>query len=316
MAKLTNPLFSFLARGTLAKALTFRRRGGQAIAGKPPHPQDANSPAQKAWRPMYKACTVLWHLLSPLEKQAWESQGTARHMTGFAYYMSQCLRPNPGIYLPLAGGTMKGAIDMDSNSITGLPVPTLAPDAATKAYVDGAAVPPDYPMILKPNLVRYVLPGWYSGGMAKQLVQSDRIYYIPIFVTETTTYTAIGIRVGTGSVGTADLRIYAWENGLPGALILNCGTVSTSPASFKETAITQQLTRGYYFLAIRCTATPSLYAPSADYAIAPPVPGMYTSPNPLDPRVIPSADGSCTDPARAPTVMNNASFASVYLREN
>lgn len=42
----------------------------------------------------------------------------------------------PGIYLPLAGGTMAGVIDMDSNSITDLPEPTASSDAATKNYVD------------------------------------------------------------------------------------------------------------------------------------------------------------------------------------
>ena len=39
--------------------------------------------------------------------------------------------------LPLAGGTMTGAIAMGTNKITGLGDPTLAQDAATKAYVDG-----------------------------------------------------------------------------------------------------------------------------------------------------------------------------------
>ena len=38
--------------------------------------------------------------------------------------------------LPLAGGTMTGAIAMGSSKITGLGVPTSAQDASTKAYVD------------------------------------------------------------------------------------------------------------------------------------------------------------------------------------
>lgn len=40
--------------------------------------------------------------------------------------------------LPLAGGTMSGAIAMGSNKITGLGTPTLAADATTKTYVDTA----------------------------------------------------------------------------------------------------------------------------------------------------------------------------------
>jgi hypothetical protein len=39
--------------------------------------------------------------------------------------------------LPLAGGTMTGAIAMGTSKITGLGNPTLAQDAATKFYVDG-----------------------------------------------------------------------------------------------------------------------------------------------------------------------------------
>ena len=41
-----------------------------------------------------------------------------------------------GNKLPLAGGTMSGAIAMGTSKITGLGDPTVAQDAATKAYVD------------------------------------------------------------------------------------------------------------------------------------------------------------------------------------
>lgn len=44
---------------------------------------------------------------------------------------------DPGLYLPLAGGTMQGAINMDSNGITGVPTPTLPSDAVNKSYADG-----------------------------------------------------------------------------------------------------------------------------------------------------------------------------------
>ena len=41
-----------------------------------------------------------------------------------------------GAYLPLSGGTMTGDINLNSNKVTGLPVPTTSSDAATKSYVD------------------------------------------------------------------------------------------------------------------------------------------------------------------------------------
>lgn len=48
---------------------------------------------------------------------------------------------SPGIYLPLAGGTMAGAIDMDGNSITGLPTPTLPSDAVPLSYLSALVSP-------------------------------------------------------------------------------------------------------------------------------------------------------------------------------
>jgi len=44
--------------------------------------------------------------------------------------------------LPLAGGTMTGAIAMGTNKITGLGDPTNAQDAATKNYIDTASIAP------------------------------------------------------------------------------------------------------------------------------------------------------------------------------
>jgi hypothetical protein len=117
MAKLKNPLFGFNARGTIAKALTFRRRDRQTIAETIPTHPDTKSPAQLNWRTMYEACAALWHTLSDSEKLEWQKQASRKHMTAFALWQSQCLRPNPGIYLPLAGGTMQGDIAMAGHSI-------------------------------------------------------------------------------------------------------------------------------------------------------------------------------------------------------
>lgn len=42
-----------------------------------------------------------------------------------------------GAYLPLAGGTMSGDIDMDGNTITNVPAPSSSSAAVPKSYVDG-----------------------------------------------------------------------------------------------------------------------------------------------------------------------------------
>lgn len=46
-----------------------------------------------------------------------------------------------GTYLPLAGGTMSGAINMDNNPINNLPLPVFLGDATSKAYVDSLTAP-------------------------------------------------------------------------------------------------------------------------------------------------------------------------------
>ena len=102
-----------------------------------PYPKDAKTSNQLAWRTMYQACTDLWNSLSIAERKVWHNNARPLHQTGYSLYMSQCLRPNPGIYLPLAGGTMSGVIGMGTNKITDLAAPTNPNDAARLADAGG-----------------------------------------------------------------------------------------------------------------------------------------------------------------------------------
>ena len=136
MPKLKNPLLSFGATGRLGKLFSLAKRQARHIIERRPIPVDAKSPAQLFNRHMFNKCVDLWHILSEAEKQEWESLARPRHMTGYAWFISQCLRPNPGIYLPLQGGTMSGNIDMAKNRLLKLPEPTDDQEAATKLYVD------------------------------------------------------------------------------------------------------------------------------------------------------------------------------------
>ncbi len=138
MVKLKNPLFSLGAVGRLTKAITFTRRRKTDIAEKTPDLVDVKSYRQLTWRTMFLMARDLWHALSAAEKIAWEAAGTTRHMTGYAYFISQALRPNPGLYLPLLGGTMQGDIGMAGFKIEGLPDPAAAQEADTLAARDTA----------------------------------------------------------------------------------------------------------------------------------------------------------------------------------
>ncbi len=114
-------------------------------------------------------------------------------------------------------------------------------------------------MKLEPAVERWAAPGWLSDGPTINIiVEANKIYYMPIFVSKKTTFIRIGINVEVGGAGTADLRIFTQKNGVPDALILSAGTVDTSTPGLKEIVINQELVRGYYFLAIRCSATPKI----------------------------------------------------------
>jgi len=144
MPKLKAPLLSLDARNSIGKVLTFVRRRGQSIAEKKPDVPDARSPAQLAWRPMFLLARDLWNALSTAEKQVWETAARPHHLTGYMWFMSQALRPNPGIYLPLGGGTMTGNIDMAKHRILKLPLPTDDQEAASKKYHDDNLPPGGY----------------------------------------------------------------------------------------------------------------------------------------------------------------------------
>ncbi len=136
MAKLKAPLFSFSARRRLGDDVVFQRRGRVNIAGaRQTHP-DARSAGQLSWRHMFQKVVALWHALSLAEQAAWESAARSKHMSGYAWFVSQALRPNPGIYLPLQGGIMQGDIDTAGFKVENLPDPIDAQEPVTKNYFE------------------------------------------------------------------------------------------------------------------------------------------------------------------------------------
>lgn len=139
MTKLKKPLFSIDAWGPLGPSLIYRKYKALTVATKRPHPRQPNTPHQLTWRTMYQAAIALWHDLSPAEKSDWNRVARPHHMNGFPFFMSSCLKPNPGIYLPLAGGTMTGPIAMGANKITGLGAPVDPNDAARLADAGGGS---------------------------------------------------------------------------------------------------------------------------------------------------------------------------------
>ena len=110
--------------------------------------------------------------------------------------------------LPLAGGTMSGAIAMGSNKITGLATPTANTDAATKAYVDNAVSNTNIAVLFTQNHIS-ISPSTIISGTIE-------IYW-------TWLYNAVAIRIAGEGIG---FRANHPAGGFP---ILN-QTISNLPA--------------------------------------------------------------------------------------
>lgn len=183
----------------------------------------------------------------------------------------------------------------------------------------------DYPFKLKPAIVRWVVPGWYAGGISTAGVTTGRMYYQPIFVEEPTTYIRIAIEVtaagGAGSL--ARLGIYNFSDGLPGSLVLDAGTVVTDAIAIVEIVIAQTLMRGYYFTAFVCDSNPTCRNLNSG-TCSPPVAGQILIAGGPVQNIIPCIDGQAgqvaaglSDPAITPNLMVDPTWgASVWMREH
>lgn len=180
----------------------------------------------------------------------------------------------------------------------------------------------DYPWQLNEigGAYPWVIPGWYTAGSSTITIAAGRVYYIPIFVSEQHTYDRIGIDVDADAGTLARLGIYKWSGGLPGALILDAGTVATNAIAAVAAVINQVLERGYYFMAIVADNTPTLASPSTSF-LAPPVQGMDNTCSLRAEYVVLVVDGEggqvaggLADPAVAPTSAIAAAYCTVMLR--
>lgn len=111
MSKVTTPLLSLAAKGSLANAITYTRRRGTNIVEKKPIPRNPQSLAQTYQRWDYQDGIFYWHTLSSIEQKEWKSAARRYHMPGFSYFMRWYLNNLPD----LAG---RWHLDIISEAIT------------------------------------------------------------------------------------------------------------------------------------------------------------------------------------------------------
>lgn len=114
--------------------------------------------------------------------------------------------------------------------------------------------------------VNRVIGGLYGpfGATAYQntiTIVANKLYAVPFIVLKTETFDLIQVHCNTASAGNAHLGIYA-DNGscVPGALVLDAGTISVETTGTKAIAINQTLEPGLYWLVGLFNSTPVMVA--------------------------------------------------------
>ena len=105
MAKVTGPLHSLTASGSIGGTLTMLRQFSTNIAKKKGRPGGTASAAQLARRAFYRQAAADWMALTVPQKAAWKPAGDARQVTAFNAYMSSRLAEySPGTGTAWDGG--------------------------------------------------------------------------------------------------------------------------------------------------------------------------------------------------------------------
>ena len=114
MAKITNPLHSLTASGSVAALITYRHTAARAIAHRLPAASKSATAAQLARRALYAAGCAAWQALTPEEKAAWAATGEVVNLSGFSLYIKTYLLTPP------AAGTIwdGGATTWDGGATT------------------------------------------------------------------------------------------------------------------------------------------------------------------------------------------------------
>lgn len=100
-----------------------------------------------------------------------------------------------------------------------------------------------------------------TGATTTLAATNDILYACPIIISSAITITSIGIEVTTFAAGNVRVGIYTNTAGMPDALLVDSGALSTGTSNgFKSAVISQSLTLGLYWIAGVFSATPTVRA--------------------------------------------------------
>jgi photosystem II stability/assembly factor-like uncharacterized protein len=221
-----------------------------------------------------------------------------------------------------------GTIDGVANKILGTQYQsvTIRTDGTNWFVISDAVTSPvqtSYAMgQLKPNVTRYTQPGWMIVRDDDTITMTGGfIYYIPFYVSTRTTFTeTVFIVTSPGGVGsTMIVKIFAWNDGLPGIELVNVGSIGTTSAGTKTLAIANYtLDRGFYFMAMRNNLAVTVRSINWSFPVSCPVGGQTSttaaSTNFLN-FIGMTVNSAYVDPAPAPTAIT-INFPVFKLREN
>lgn len=97
MSKLTTPLLSLEAHGTVGDAITYQGNSRLKIVRKKPILPYSLTLAQQYQRWLYEDYCYLWHQQSQAVKALFRSNGVRFHLTGYQYWMKYMLQNLPDI---------------------------------------------------------------------------------------------------------------------------------------------------------------------------------------------------------------------------
>jgi len=120
MAKTKTPLLGLGARGTIGDALTFQRRNKATMVRQKPIPTDVYSLPQAYQRWLYRDYAYLWPLLTPAQRQVWQTKASRYHITGYNLYLRDRLKnwPDIGAYWKMDDNLGTTTIDSSPNANT------------------------------------------------------------------------------------------------------------------------------------------------------------------------------------------------------